>query len=1213
MSSSTTRHSPHRASRQRTTGAYRLVRTPPGSVEPPLLDAGQRAVVDHTEGPLLVLAGPGTGKTTTLVESVAARVERGGDPARILVLTFSRKAAVELRDRMAARLGAARGPQATTFHSYCYALVRAHQDADLFADPLRLLSGPEQDVTVRELLAGQLDLEKEGLAHVRWPDELRACLTTRGFADEVRAVLARSRELGLGPDALAAFARRTGRPDWSAAAQFLAEYLDILDAQGVLDYAELVHRAVLLAERPEVAAELADRYDAVYVDEYQDTDPAQVRLLHALAGNRGRAPGARAVHPGRGEATPDRGRTREGRGGRTLVAFGDPDQSIYTFRGADVNGILDFPDAFRRADGTPAPVGVLTTSRRSGAGLLAATRLLTRRMPLTRLPADRVRAHREPAAVREGGRVEAYTYPTSSTELENIADLLRRAHLEDGVPWQEMAVLVRAGGRSLPAVRRALTSAGVPLEVDGDDVALRHEPAVAPLLTALRTVAGAALHTGRSEEAAERSEGAAGLADDTVERSGEAVGQPGEPAEESGGAAEAAPRTGRSEESAERPGDTAERPGEPPERPGEPVEESGTDGPGDAPPRPVTLPWLDTETALTLLASPLGSMDAADLRRLGRALRDEERAAGIRVPAPSDALLARALAEPERLVTHDPAYAHGAQRLGALLRKARELLEGGGTAEEALWTLWNGTPWPGRLERAALRGGAAGRNADRDLDAVCALFETAARAEERIGGRGALNFLEEVDAQDIAADTLSRRIARPDAVRLMTAHRSKGLEWRLVVVAGLQEGVWPDLRRRGSLLEADRIGRDGLAEPLTPGALLAEERRLFYVAATRARDRLVVTAVKAPADDGDQPSRFLTELGVEPRDVTGRPRRPLAVAALVAELRATTVDPAASDALREAAARRLARLAALTDDEGQPLVPAAHPYRWWGLEEPTRSAVPLRDRDQPVTLSGSALDQLANTCALQWFLGREVKADAPATAAQGFGNVVHVLADEVASGRTPADLDVLMERLDSVWNGLAFDAPWKSDQEKDQARAALERFLHWHVLDRAGRTPAASEHDFDVTLEAGEYAVRIRGSMDRVEQDADGRAYVVDFKTGKGAPTKDEVAAHPQLAVYQLAVREGAVDEVFDGRRPEPGGAELVQLRQPAPKKEGGDAFPKVQAQEPLAGEWVSDLLATAAGKVLDERFTPTAGAHCAHCTFRASCSAQPEGRQVVE
>ncbi|MEU7470354.1 ATP-dependent DNA helicase [Streptomyces sp. NPDC044984] len=1098
-SSSSTSGLSHPQVRRGNRGAHRLVRTPPARVNPPRLDAAQRSVVDHRTGPLLVLAGPGTGKTTTLVESVAARIARGGDPERILVLTFSRKAAVELRDRMALRIGAARAPQATTFHSFCYALIRAHQDSGLFVEPLRLLSGPEQDVTVRELLAGQVDLERLGLAHVRWPDELRACLTTRGFADEVRAVLARSRELGLGPDALDAFARRIGRPDWRAASAFLAEYLDVLDLQGVLDYAELVHRAVLLAGRPETAGQLAARYDAVYVDEYQDTDPAQVRLLHALAG------------------------------GRTLVAFGDPDQSIYAFRGADVGGILEFPYAFPRADGRPAPVEVLRTSRRSGAALLEATRRVTRRMPLPRLPAEKVRAHRELTPDRDGGRVEVYTYPTSGTELDNVADILRRAHLEDGVPWNDMAVLVRAGARTLPTVRRALTSAGVPVDVDGNDLPLRHEPAVAPLLTALRAVATA----------------------------------------EAGGREDAG---------------------------------TGTDA-----------CWLDTETALTLLTSPLAGMDAADLRRLGRALREEERAAGNPLPPPSDELLARALAEPERLAVHDPAHARGAQRLGGLLRRARERLAGGGTAEEALWDLWDGTPWPGRLERSARRGGAAGRNADRDLDAVCALFATAARAEERTGGRGALNFLEEIEAEDIAADTLTRRAVRPDAVRLMTAHRSKGLEWRLVVVAGVQEGLWPDLRRRGSLLEADRIGRDGLAEPLTPGALLAEERRLFYVAATRARERLVVTAVKAPADDGDQPSRFLTELGVEPKDVTGRPRRPLSVAALVAELRATTVDPRVSETLREAAAQRLARLAALADEDGRPLVPSAHPYRWWGMFEPTESKVPLRSRDQPVVLSGSALDQLANTCALQWFLGREVKADAPATAAQGFGNVVHVLADEVASGHTPADLAVLMERLDSVWNALAFDAPWKSAQEKENARVALERFLKWHVMDRAGRTPVASEHDFDVTLEAGDYEVRIRGQMDRVEVDGEGRAYVVDFKTGKQAPSAKEVERHPQLAVYQLAVGEGAVDDLFDGTRPEPGGAELVQLRQGAARRDGGETLPKVQAQEPPEGEWIGDLLATAAGKVLDERFTPTAGQHCTHCAFRASCSARPEGRHVVE
>jgi RecB family exonuclease len=263
-------------------------------------------------------------------------------------------------------------------------------------------------------------------------------------------------------------------------------------------------------------------------------------------------------------------------------------------------------------------------------------------------------------------------------------------------------------------------------------------------------------------------------------------------------------------------------------------------------------------------------------------------------------------------------------------------------------------------------------------------------------------------------------------------------------------------------------------------------------------------------------------------------------------------------------------------------------------------------------LSGSALEQLEGGCSLQWFLGREVKAEPPATAAQGFGNVVHVLADEVASGRTPADLDVLMSRLDSVWDALAFDAPWKSAQEKENARAALDRFLRWHVLER-GRTPAATEHGFEVTLKTGDVEVRVRGSIDRVEADAEGRAYVVDFKTGRTKPTAREVERHPQLAVYQLAVREGAVDALFGGDRPEPGGAELVHLRLPASARDGGDAHPTVQAQPPPADDWADRLLADAAARVLDERFTPSPGRHCDHCAFRRTCSAHPEGRGMVE
>ncbi|MFB7378560.1 ATP-dependent helicase [Kitasatospora purpeofusca] len=1149
---------------------YRLVRSPLVPPVPPELDAYQRAVVEHTGGPLLVLAGPGTGKTTTLVEAVARRIENGTDPERILVLTFSRKAAVELRDRMAGRLSAtaagarAAAPQATTFHSFCYALLRAHQDPADYAEPLRLLSGPEQDVMVRELLAGGAEDARRGRSRIAWPLDLRACLTTRGFADEVRAVLARSRELGLGEDELARFAEGVRRPDWAAAAHFLADYLDVLDLRGVLDYAELVHRAVLLAERPEVERSLRERYDAVFVDEYQDTDPAQVRLLRRLAG-----------------------------GGRELVAVGDPDQSIYAFRGADINGILEFPQTFRHADGRPAEVKVLRVSRRSGAVLLAAARELTRRMPMGRLPSDKLAQHRAPLPAREGGRVEVRTYPTPGAELDSVADLLRRAHLEDGVPWGEMAVLVRAGARSIPGVRRALGAAGVPLEIDGDDLPLREEPAVAQLLLALRVCAEQAVRDRRDDAEDDR------------------------------------------------------------------YTEDGGAGPGTPDP-------LTTELAHALLTGPLGGLDGADLRRLGRTLREEERAAlraeaaerardaeraraaaeeageaapvapaaavpAAAVPRPAGELLREALAEPERLAVLDTPYARRAHALGSLLRKVREALAGGCTAEDALWQLWEGSRrWRERLERAALRGGAVGRNADRDLDAVCALFETAARAEEQVTGhRGALDLLAELEAQDIAADTLTVRAVRPEAVRLMTAHRAKGLEWRLVVVAGVQDGLWPDLRRRGSLLEADRIGRDGLAEPLTPAALLAEERRLFYVAATRAKDRLVVTAVKAPADDGDQPSRFLRELyreDVDPRtgrvlrrtpavtveDVTHRPRRPLAVPALVAELRAVTVDPARSPELRRAAAERLATLALATDEEGRPLVPAARPEAWWGLDDATAAPAPLRDAALPVRLSGSGLEQL-ESCSLQWFLDKEVKARGTSSAAQGFGNVVHALADEVGSGRTPADLAVLMERLDTVWDALAFDAPWKSQQEKSEARDALERFLTWHVMAR-GRDVVATEHGFDVTLDAGGVQVRIRGSMDRVEQDEAGRAYVVDFKTGKQTPTDKSLPDHKQLAVYQLAVRSGALNGLpgFDAATAaESGGAELVQLRKP--DKTVPEA-PKVQRQDPPDGEpWIENLLADAAGRILAERFVPQTGGGCDRCTFRRSCSAQREGVQVVE
>ncbi|WP_228553667.1 ATP-dependent helicase [Catenulispora pinisilvae] len=1086
----------------------------PPQVSGPPLDPAQRRVVDHPGGPLLVLAGPGTGKTHTLVEAVIAKTDPDRAalrPDQVLILTFSRKAASELRDRIGRRLpmsGVA--PLATTFHSFCYALVRRFQDPELFTEPIRLLSGPEQDVFVRDLVSGSIDVGIGGGAlgeRIQWPQDLRAALATRGFAEELRTVLSRARELGLDPTELAQAARRADRGDWYAASAFFEEYLDVLDVQGVLDYGELVHRAVLLAGQEDVRRELRHDFRAVFVDEYQDTDPSQVRLLEALAGD-----------------------------GADLVVFGDPDQSIYQFRGADVRGILDFPEAFRNMDGTPADTAVLRTSRRCGPALLKASRELTRRMPIPLLPVEKVREHRDLAAegpVVDGqpieGSLQVFTFPTPNTELDNIVDLVRRAHLEDGIPWDEIAVLVRSATRSIPALRRALITAGVPVDTSGDELPLAAEPSVSVLLQALRVA--------DNEEA------------------------------------------------------------------------------------------LTPDVARSLLSGPLGGMDAFELRKLARALRAEERLANQNAVAPepreitdatvtgvrpSEVLLREALAEPARLIAMEEDVARPAYQLGMLLLRTRQILRGGGSVEQALWELWSATKWPERLERTAQRGGNTGRSADRDLDAVCVLFDYAARAEDRATGRGVRNFIADLEAQELAGDSMAAQSSRGGAVRLMSAHKSKGLQWRFVIVAGVQDGLWPDLRLRGSLLQADLIGRNGLRsmeEIPTAATLLAEERRLFYVAATRARERLVVTAVDSAliGDDAaaESPSRFVDELGVDVQPLPGLRKRALAIPALVADLRRVLTDPKSSDQLRQAAAERLARLADSQANDGRPLVPSAHPDKWWGLVEETDSEQPVRDPAKPLLLSASQVAAI-DECSLRWFLDHEAAAHEQKTVALGFGNVVHVLADEVAKGDTPARLDVLMERLDRVWDRLSFEAQWQSPQQKEEARAALERFLAWHVTDR-GRLLHSSEQDFDVRLDVEGFDLRIRGSFDRVETDEAGLTYVVDFKTGKNVPTKSEAQEHPQLAVYQLVVREGAIQGVSN----ESGGAELVFLR------EGDSAgLPKTAEQDPSLeqpGETpIEKKLAKMAARVLDENFAAYGEKQCGTCVFRKCCPKQPEGKQLL-
>jgi ATP-dependent exoDNAse (exonuclease V) beta subunit len=609
--------------------------------------------------------------------------------------------------------------------------------------------------------------------------------------------------------------------------------------------------------------------------------------------------------------------------------------------------------------------------------------------------------------------------------------------------------------------------------------------------------------------------------------------------------------------------------------------------------------------AEALLLSPLAGLDALELRALARALRAREKALADgegRAPRPSPVLLEEALQGSIAVHGDDP----GAQRLGAfvaLLERARGELERGGSAEEVLWELWSGTTWPDRLRRAATGGGQGARLAHRDLDAICALFDAAARVESQRGHTAVDAFLATLVAQDIPGDTLADRGVRGDAVRLLTAHRSKGLEWDLVVVAHVQEEAWPDVRRRRSLLGAERLAPDGLQPPPPISAMLAEERRLFYVACTRARRRLVVTAVASPEDDGEQASRFLAELGVDVVHHTGRPARPLSMAGIVAELRRTVTDPATGPGLRAAAARRLAALAT-TRVGDRVLAPQADPGRWWGTRAPSYSEQPVRETTAPLRLSASDLEAI-DECAARWFFEREAGGSTLSNSAQGVGLVVHALADRIAREELPADPDdlgALLAYVDRVWDQITFRTPWAKARERDALAAALGRFLRWHLRDR-GRALLATEQPFllDVALPDGEQ-VTLRGTVDRLEIDGDGGLVVVDLKTGKYAPTGPKVKEHIQLGLYQYAAGRGAFAEVA-GTAPV-GGAELVQLRA-APDDEA-----KVQVQTPGDGghTGMEQRLGDVAAMLRREEFVAHAGDHCRTCTFTVICPVKGSG-----
>jgi len=542
----------------------------------------------------------------------------------------------------------------------------------------------------------------------------------------------------------------------------------------------------------------------------------------------------------------------------------------------------------------------------------------------------------------------------------------------------------------------------------------------------------------------------------------------------------------------------------------------------------------------------------------------------------------------------------GQGKLHTVLRAGADAMKG--SVEEVLWAIWEASSWQEDLMAQIEQTGVEQLRANRALDAVVALFSLASRFSDIPADKGISALNEAVSSLEVPENLPRSSTWAASAVRLTTAHRAKGQHWSVVVVARIEEGVWPLRSTPGEILSVEGLS----AQFSSPDdrEVLAAERRLLYTACSSCSGRLILTAV----DDEDRsPSLFFEQITGEVRRVGADLRTfPLSAPALVGELRTVVADETAHPGLRQAASVRLARLCA------DPLFYGAHPTRWWSLGlAPAPDSTP----GTQITLSASQVEALLS-CPRQWYLSRKAQASRPPTARTQIGSIIHGLVQDPT-----VSLEQMTRGLDQAWEGLDFPAAWMKDTELEEATKALERFDAYRRA--TGREVLASEVSVEIEVDSSG-PVKIQGRIDRVERDSHGRVWIVDLKTGKTPPTKAEAGANIQLGLYQLALGMNAVPGVLD---PVLGGAELVYLR--ADEKKGSQ-LPKTLAQESLAasphlaaepkvpllkGElasqvgdqwqyptWVHHRIALAAAQLRCGNYPAVFGNGCRYCAFRHGC-----------
>jgi superfamily I DNA/RNA helicase/RecB family exonuclease len=952
----------------------------------PTLDSSQRAVIELPDAAsAAVIGAPGTGKTATIIELVADRVlTRGWSPDEIVVLTPTRASATRLRDALALRLGVAtNGPLARTVNSLAFEIVgNAARVAG--AEAPRLVTGGDQDVDIAGLIEGHL-LEATGPA---WPEELGPDVRRlRGFRTELRDFIMRATEYGLPPARLRELAASHGRPEWAAAADFIDEYLVVIGVArpSHLDAAELAQFASV-AIGTGSPGERVERLRLVVVDDLQEATESTLAIIRALQSR-----------------------------GVGVIAFGDPDVAANAFRGGE-------PDALGRLASVLGDPGiqtlVLDRVHRQGPALRAFTSSITERIGTAAAGSQR----RATAAGLDDARpiAQAITL-TPGRQLAAIARQLRERHLMHGVPWNEMAVIVRSGAQTA-VIRRALALAEVPARTSVGGTALRDDRAARSLLTIVDVGIG----------------------------------------------------------------------------------------------RSALTPLVATE----MLLGPFGGIDRLALRRLRLALRADELAGGGN--RASDELLVEALAAPGRFATIDHRIGRSADRLAQILAALAAAGDDGATIEELLWLAWDRSKLADDWRDQALSAGITAAEANANLDGVLALFTAAKRFVERRPDDAAVLFLDAVLDADVPEDTLTPQ-PNDEAVLVTTPSGTVGLEFDTVVVAGLQEGAWPNRRLRGSLLGAQDLVR--AATGFAAGdiderkVVLDDELRMFALAVSRARSAVVLAAV---ANDDEAASVFLSLVPAGAASIDTSSMPPLSLRGLTGRLRRelTTRGDGAG------AAGALARLAAEQ-------VPGADPSDWHGLIEPSTSE-PLFLDDERVPVSPSQLQKFEDS-PLDWFI-ESIAGSEPSTS-MGLGTILHWAMESA----TDPSIDTVWAAVEARWGELLFESDWMAETQKRAARTLVAGIAEYLAdFQREGKTLVGAESRFKLAIDQAD----VNGSIDRVERSPDGSVVIVDLKTGAAITNQQRVNEHPQLGIYQLAYAQGVLDEFLaDLGEHHSGGAKLLFVK----------------------------------------------------------------------